>query len=361
MTEMVHDTSRPVMVTGATGYLAGWIVAKLLDHGYTVHAAVRDPDNEDKTAHLTARAAAAPGLIRFFKADLLDEGSYGPAMAGCQVVFHTASPFTTHVADPQRDLVDPAVEGTRNVLASVDETDSVERVVLTSSCAAIYGDNADIPGMPEGKLTEDVWNSSSSIEHQAYSYSKTQAEKAAWEMAKAQERWRLVAINPSFIIGPGLKAMRGAESFALVKQMADGTMKTGAPDLPIGAVDVRDVAEAHLRAAFIPEASGRHIVSAENTSLFELASRLREAHGDRWPFPKSTLPNWLVWLVGPMINKALTRRVVSRNMGRPFVADNSRSRRALGLDYAPVSRAIVEMFDQMVEAGLVKGGRKAKA
>jgi len=297
------------MVTGATGYLAGWIVAKLVEQGYTVHAAVRDPDNAAKVEHLVRCAAAAPGQIKFFKADLLDEGSYAEAMAGCSTVFHTASPFTFAKNDPQKDLVDPAVKGTQNVLRSVNDTPSVERVVLTSSCAAIYGDNADIADMPEKKLTEEVWNTSSSLDHQAYSYSKTEAEKAAWELAGAQDRWTLVTINPSFIIGPGIKAFKGAESFELVKQMVDGTMAMGAPDFYIGAVDVRDVAEAHLRAAFIPEAEGRHILSAEDTSFYEMASHLRDAYGGQYKLPKGKLPTWLVWLVDTMINPFMSRKV----------------------------------------------------
>ena len=171
------DTSKPVMVTGATGYVAGWIVKGLLEAGATVHAPVRNPDSADKIKHLTDTAAQSPGKIRFFKADLLAEGSYAEAMAGCGVVFHTASPFTVDVKDPQKELIDPAVKGTANVLEQANKTPSVERVVLTSSCAAIYGDNTDCAAAPGGRLDESVWNTSSSIDHNAYSYSKTLAER----------------------------------------------------------------------------------------------------------------------------------------------------------------------------------------
>ncbi|MEO1001420.1 MAG: NAD-dependent epimerase/dehydratase family protein, partial [Pseudomonadota bacterium] len=165
MPEPLYDTSAPVLVTGATGYVAGWIVRRLLEEGFAVHAAVRDPENAEKTAHLTAMAAELPGTLQLFRADLLEPGSYGAAMAGCGVVFHTASPFSTNVADPQRDLIDPAVKGTENVLASVNETESVTRVVLTSSCAAIYGDAADCAAAPNGTLTEEIWNTTSSVDH----------------------------------------------------------------------------------------------------------------------------------------------------------------------------------------------------
>jgi len=194
MTEI--DKSKPVMITGATGYVAGWIVQKLLDEGLTVHAPVRDPENAEKLQYLNEIAAKAPGTLKFYQADLLDEGSYADAMAGCQIVFHTASPFKIDVADPQKELIDPAQLGTRNVLEEVNRTESVERVVLTSSCAAIYGDNADLQKTPNGIFTEDIWNTSSSLDHSPYSYSKMLAEKEAWEINEKQNRWDLVTVNP---------------------------------------------------------------------------------------------------------------------------------------------------------------------
>jgi dihydroflavonol-4-reductase len=109
------DKSKPVMITGATGYVAGWIVKKLLDEGFTVHAPVREPENAKKLQYLDKIAENAPGTIIFYKADLLDEGSYAEAMAGCQIVLHTASPFKIDVVDPQKELVDPAQLGTRNI------------------------------------------------------------------------------------------------------------------------------------------------------------------------------------------------------------------------------------------------------
>ena len=182
------DTSAPVMITGATGFVAGWIVKELLEAGVTVHAPVRDPSNPEKLKYLNAIADNSPGEIKFFKADLLDEGSYADAMADCAAVFHTASPFIVDVKDPQKELVDPAQLGTRNVLEEANRTPSVKRVVLTSSCAAIYGDNIDMQKTPNGVFTEEIWNTSSSLTHNAYSYSKPVAEKEAWKIADAQDR-----------------------------------------------------------------------------------------------------------------------------------------------------------------------------
>mgnify|MGYP006284592449 FL=1 len=354
MPDLQIDASKPVMVTGATGYVAGWLIRRLVEEGLTVHATVRDPGDEAKRAHLDAMAAAAPGTIRYFKADLLDADAFDAPLQGCSTAFHTASPFVTTVDDPQRDLVDPAVKGTRHVLQAANRCEGLQRVVLTSSCAAIYGDNADVAETRARCLTEDVWNTSSSLDHQPYSYSKTQAERAAWEIAGGQDRWRLVVVNPSLVVGPSTNDKPTSESFDLMKTIAGGAMKSGAPHWEIGAVDVRDVAEAHLRAAFVPEAEGRHVTSAENTSFIGIAEHLRAERGPDPRLPSKTLPKWLVWLTGPMINPTLTRKVVARNVGRPFCADASKSKAALGLTYRPLGPGLAEMRDQLVAAGRIK-------
>ena len=350
---MKADTTMPVMVTGATGYVAGWIVRRLLDEGFTVHAPVRDPNNPEKLKYLDKIAESAPGKIKYFRADLLDEGSYAEAMAGCQIVFHTASPFKLNVADPQKELVEPAQLGTRNVLEEANRTLSVNRVVLTSSCAAIYGDNADLQKTPKGVFTEEVWNTSSSLEHQPYAYSKTLAEKEAWEINENQSRWDLVAINPSFVIGPGINPHATSESFKVVKQFGDGSLKAGAPRMGLGAVDVRDLAEAHFKAAFTPEAKGRYIISGHNTDLLALAQTLIEKFGDRYPIPRRAMPKWLVWLAGPMINKAMTRKIVSLNIDHPWKGDNSKSVRDLGMQYRPLKESMNDFFQQIIDSGLV--------
>ncbi|WP_323761033.1 NAD-dependent epimerase/dehydratase family protein [Maricaulis sp.] len=347
----------PILVTGGTGYLAGVIIAQLLAAGHVVHATVRDPNRQDRLAALEALAEASPGSIRYFRADLQDPDAFAPAMAGCQLVIHTASPFIAHVADPQRDLVDPAVEGTRNVLTAANTTASVKRVVLTSSCAAIYGDNADIASMPGGKLTEAVWNTSSTLRHQAYSLSKTLAENVAWDLAGDQSRWDLVTINPSLILGPGIDPMTAGESYALLTQIGDGTMASGIPDFRIGTVDVRDVAAAHITAGFTPQAAGRHILSGHNTGFVEMSAILRDHFGDSYRFGRTILPKFLVWLAGPMINPALTRKMVSRNVGIAFIADNAKSRSALGVDYRPLATTLTEHFRQLIEAGRIKPRR----
>lgn len=345
------SSKNPVMVTGATGYVAGWIIKKLLDAGVTIHAAVRDPSNQDKIKHLKELENNSSGEIHFFKADLLQEGSYSEAMKGYETVFHSASPFTTDVKDPQKELVDPALLGTKNVLNEASKTSSVKRIVLTSSVAAIYGDNADVEKSPKGILTEEVWNTSSSLQHQAYSYSKTVAEKAAWEIANQQDQWSLVVINPSLVLGPGTKYHATSESFKILRQICDGTMKVGTPSWGMGIVDVREVADAHIAAAFRPRAQGRHITSGHNADLRDIAASLLEKYGSKYPLPRRKLPKWLIWMLGPFINKAMTRKTVSLNVDIPWKADNSKSIQELGIKYRPLQQTIEDMFQQMIDAG----------
>ncbi|MGB0850912.1 MAG: NAD-dependent epimerase/dehydratase family protein, partial [Bacteroidia bacterium] len=217
------DSSMPVMLTGATGYVGGHIAKKLMENGHVVHAPVRNPDSKEKLKYLNEIAANTEGSIKFFKADLLDDGSYKKAMQGCELVIHTASPFITTTKDPQRDLVDPALKGTSNVMQSVIDTDSVKRVVLTSSCVAMYGDAKDTLDYPDQMMREDIWNTTSSLKQSPYNYSKTVAEKKAWEMSEGQDRFDLVVVNPSFVLGPGINPKGTSESFSVMKQLGDGS------------------------------------------------------------------------------------------------------------------------------------------
>lgn len=349
---MPLPTDAPVLVTGASGYVAGWLVKALLEGGVTVHAAVRDPGDLKKTAHLRALAAETPGRLRLFAADLLRPGSYAQAMAGCSVVFHTASPFRTRVRDPQRELIAPALEGTRNVLASAGKTPSVRRVVVTSSCAAIYTDAADCAAAPGGILTEDIWNTTATLSYQPYSLSKTLAEREAWKIAGEQSQYRLVTVNPSLVIGPSLTPEPTSESFAIVRGFGDGTMRFGAPKLGLGVVDVRDLAEAHVAAGFRAEAEGRHIVSGHNTNILELGKTLIDRYGARYPVPRTSAPKWAVWLAGPLL-AGISRRFVARNVDVKWRADNTKSKRALGATYRPMKTSMEEMFAQMIERGQV--------
>lgn len=346
------DKSKPVMITGATGFVAGWIVKKLLEEGITVHAAVRNPNDKEKLKYLNALAEKSGGTIKYFKADLLEKGSYKEAMQGCELVFHTASPFKMVVKDNQKDLVDPALKGTRNVLESVNETESVKRVVLTSSVASVYGDNVDAKKIPDGIFTEEHWNETSTLNHQPYSYSKVVAEREAWKINKLQDRWDLVTILPSFVLGPGINPRVTSESFSIVKQLGNGLTAAGVPCLHLGGIDIRDLADAQIKAGFTPEAKGRYIISAEHITLLKLGKMLRAKFGSKYPFPRTEFPKFLVWLFAPFAG--YKRKMIQLNVGITLSLDNSKSIKELGMSYRPISESIVDFFQQMIDSGAIK-------
>lgn len=342
------DKDKPVLVTGATSYIAGWLIKQLLAEGITVHACVRDPSNNDKIKHLEKLERKSGAQIKYFKSDLLEEGSYDEAIEGCAVVFHVASPFVLSVEDPQRDLADPAKIGTRNVLESANKAESVQRVVLTSSYVAMFGDNADLVSLPNGTVDEDCWNTTSTLHHQPYPYSKVIAEKEAMRIHQEQNRWDLVVINPSLVLGPSLNESATSESFNIMRQMGNGDLGMGVPNLGIGVVDVRDVAEAHYRAAYTPTASGRYLVSGHDTSMMSIGQQLLPEYKS-YPIPPRILPKALVWLVGPIQNKSLTRKYVCQNVNYDFKGNATKSIKDLGLQYRPLKQSVTEMFQQLID------------
>jgi len=341
------DKTKPVLVTGATGYVAGRLVERLLTDGLTVHAAVRSPENKEKTQYLDALAEKLPGQIKYFKSDLLTDGSYDEAMKDCELVYHTASPFTRAVKNPQTDLVDPAKKGTRNVLESANKIESVKRVVVTSSCASIYGDCKDVLDMPNQELTEDTWNTTSNLDHQPYSFSKTEAEKEAWKINQEQDRWDLVTINPSFVLGPGINPYGTSESFAIMKQIGGGDFKMGAPEFNIGCIDVRDLADAHYKAGMIAEAKGRYIISGTNSGFSEIAGFVKKKFPN-YKISTRKMPKWVLWLIAPTVG--MSRKEVSLNIGYPWKANASKSINELGMKYRPLEETVVEFFQQLVDA-----------
>ncbi|MBN1968649.1 MAG: NAD-dependent epimerase/dehydratase family protein [Candidatus Delongbacteria bacterium] len=349
---MIINKDKPVLVTGATGYVAGWIIKKLFENNIPVHAGVRDLKNNEKLKWLNQLADKYNGKITYFDTNLLKENSYLKAMEDCELVYHTASPFINKVSNPMKDLIEPALLGTRNVLSSVNQTDSVKRVVLTSSIAAIVGDTKDLLGLPDGTCNESHLNTTSSQTHQPYSFSKKIAEEEAWRINSLQNRWDLVVVNPALVLGPGINPNSTSESLRILKQIADGTMKMGAPNLSLSLVDVRDVADAHFNAGFTPKANGRHIISQGRKTLLEIADILREKYGNDYNFPTRNLPKWLIWLLAPTIG--LARKMVSKNIGYPWKSNNQKSIEKLGIAYRPIEETILEHFQQMIDFNIIK-------
>lgn len=350
----VRNTS-PVLVTGAAGYLASWIVQQLLEQGQTVHGTVRSLRDLAKVKHLQEMALRYPGRLQLFEADLMQEGSFDAAMKGCSSVVHAASPyFLKTPKDALRELVEPAVQGTRNVLVSVNRADTVRRVVLTSSIAALYNDACDVGPVAQHTVQEHDVNPNQDVAHNPYAYSKTQAVQAAWEVHALQQRWDLVTIHPGAIFGPSLSRRVDASSVSMMLQFLQGAFRTGVPRLWLGLVDVRDVAQAHVQAVLRPSATGRYLVVAHSLRLLEMAQRMQlQGLSIADKLPRGEAPKWLMWVIGPLVG--LQRSYVARNVGHPVYFNSVRSQTELGLEWRSAADTLNDQIQQIVRDGLLQG------
>jgi len=328
-----QDNSKiTIAVTGASGFIAGELIFQLLAKGYRVKGSVRDVTNETKTKHLKE---SFPKL-ELFQADLLNEGSFDKAFEGCDYVMHTASPFQLEVADPQRDLVDPAVNGTKNVLGAALKAGTVKRVVLTSSVAAVISEA--VP--PADKIwAEDDWNRDSTLSKGPYRLSKRLAEEAAWSFVGEHPQLELVVINPTFIVGPPHSSRVDSTSVRVVKQMLSGELlESGTKPVCLGCVDVRDVARAHINAMEMKEAKGRYLItSTEGFSHLELATMLKEApEFSHYPLPDKAAAPFSY---------------------RPKFS-STKAERELGITYISIPQSLVDMGRKLVELGVVERREK---
>ncbi|XP_051122461.1 phenylacetaldehyde reductase-like [Andrographis paniculata] len=245
-----------VCVTGGSGYLGSWLVKLLLERGYTVKATVLDLGDSSNTDHLKALEGADERL-QLFEANLTDEGSFDSAVAGCDGVFHTASPCFLSCADPLVELIEPAVGGTLNVLESCSKVASIRRVVFTSSIAALTT-NRKPKGA--GVLVDETWFADPEYckeTKQWYVLSKTMAEAASWKFSR-ENGIDLVVLHPGFIIGPHLQPTPNLSS-----QFFIDLIKGHGQFPEYRCVDVRDLAYAHIAAFENPLASGRYPVVGE--------------------------------------------------------------------------------------------------
>lgn len=326
MTAPISD--QPVLVTGATGFVGSETVKQLLDAGYRVRGTTRDAGRavlEDRLLGL----AGAKDRLEMFEADLLDDGAFDEAVGGCEYVHHIASPYLMNVEDPKRDLLDPAVEGTLNVLRSCARAETVNRVVLTSSFAAMMKLDTD------RIFTEDDWNDEASLDFSPYAYSKTMAERAAWDFVATEDvEFDLVVINPVGVIGPSI-VPRVNETDALFIGMTNGTQPAiVAIDYPY--VDVRDVALAHVLAMENSHASGRYLTAAGNMTSRQIRDIGREMFDGVHRFPTFSLDRG----IGVPLSRALvltqprgTRDFLKATVGRPHFVDNSKIREELGIEF----------------------------
>ncbi|XP_078432453.1 dihydroflavonol 4-reductase-like1 [Wolffia australiana] len=265
-----------VCVTGAAGFLASWLVKRLLLAGYRVRGTVRDPEDREKVGHLWELEGAAERL-ELVKADLMVEGSFDEAVRGCEGVFHTASPVVLVKSDPKAEILDPAISGTLNVLKSCKKNPTTRRVVLTSSTSAVrVRPQTELD--PAEPLDETSWSSVDLCERLQiwYPLAKLLSEKAAWKFAEENEL-DLVTVLPSFIVGPSLPrrpCKTVSDVVGLLKGEADAFAWYGR----MGYVHIDDVVSCHVLVYEADAAAGRYICNAAVLTNCQLAARLAQRY-----------------------------------------------------------------------------------
>ncbi|MFT4571032.1 MAG: dihydroflavonol-4-reductase [Hyphomicrobiaceae bacterium] len=345
MSDNLSDTL--VLVTGASGFIAGHCVQTLLADGYRVRGTVRSLANRAKVGHLDQLGTAADDRLELVEADLTSDQGWDTAVSGCTYVLHVASPFPSTTPDDEMELIGPAVEGTQRVLAACARG-GVKRVVLTSSVAAVAYGHASRPGRA---LTEEDWSNPDGCE--PYAKSKTLAERAAWDLVAAlgpEKRFELAVINPGFVLGPMLSNV-GGTSAELIKRLLKREMPA-CPELGWATVDVRDLARAHVLAMTTPAAAGnRYICAGDNVWLRDMARALSEEFAPLgYRVPTGHLPYWVMWL-GARFDK--TMRMTLSGVGRAEQVSNAKARRDLGWKQRDYRETLVDMGHRAIELGML--------
>nr|AGU43753.1 cinnamoyl-CoA reductase [Populus tomentosa] len=308
-----------ICVTGAGGFIASWMVKLLLDKGYTVRGTARNPA-DPKNSHLRELEGAQERLT-LCKADLLDYESLKEAIQGCDGVFHTASPVT----DDPEEMVEPAVNGTKNVIIAAAEA-KVRRVVFTSSIGAVYMD----PNKgPDVVIDESCWSDLEFCKNTKnwYCYGKAVAEQAAWDMAK-EKGVDLVVVNPVLVLGPLLQPTVNASIVHILKYLT-GSAKTYANSVQ-AYVHVRDVALAHILVFETPSASGRYLCSESVLHRGEVVEILAKF------LPEYPIP---------------TKCSDEKNPRKQPYKFSSQKLRDLGFEFTPVKQCLYETVKSLQERG----------
>jgi dihydroflavonol-4-reductase len=332
-----------VLVTGATGFIAGHCIEELLTHGYAVRGTVRSLATAD-VAHLRALADRTGGSLEFVEASLDADAGWAEAVDGCAYVWHVASPNPPRLPRHEDELIRPAVDGTLRVLRAAAANPAVRRVVLTSSTAAIT--SAGDPANPRIH-TEADWPDVDRCD--PYPKSKTLAERAAWDFVRDQ-RLELVTINPGLVLGP-LQARQRTTSTEVVRLLL-ARQVPAVPRLGFAVVDVRDVATAHRLAMETPAAAGnRYICAGEHLWLGEIAAVLAAEFGPRgYRIPTRPLPYWLMWTLARFDK---TMRLALSLVGALVLVSADKARRELGWTPRPASESIVDAAESLLRHGVV--------
>lgn len=333
--------SETILISGATGFIAGHTIERLLAQGFDVVGTVRDPSNAAKNAHLSEMPGAADHL-KLVAADLNDDDPFG-AHVDVDVIMHMASPYVMNVKDPQRDLVDPAVEGTLSMLRAAAKNKRVRRVILTSSMAAITDE-------PDGRvLTEGDWNTKSSLTRNPYYLSKMMAERVAWDFIEQEKpAFDLLVINPFLVIGPSHTSAINTSNQTFV-DLINGQYPA-VMALEWGFVDVRDVADAHIAAMNSITANGRYICASANMTMAQTADLIRDQGYQNSKLPKFSFTGSIGTKLMHLASYTQPSGVGSylrTHLGRVPRFDNSKIRNDLGITFRSPSESIKDTLTDL--------------
>jgi len=342
-----------VLVTGGSGFVGSHTILQLLAAGHQVRATVRDLAREaDVRATLQEGGATAVERLSFVAADLESDAGWPQAVAGCDYVLHVASPFPARIPKDENEIIGPARGGALRVLRAARDA-GVKRVVLTSSFAAI-GYGHPLQSQP---FDENSWTDPAGSDVAPYVKSKTLAERAAWDFIKKEGgALELVSVNPVGVFGPVL-GPDYSTSILLVKRLMDGAVP-GCPKLYFGAVDVRDVADLHLRAMTDPAAKGERFlaVAGDFLSTLEIAQILKRRLGAAAKrVPSREIPNFLVRLAAM---RDPTVKQILPELGKRKNATNEKARRVLSWAPRSAEEAIASTGESLVRYGLLKDSQK---
>jgi nucleoside-diphosphate-sugar epimerase len=338
-----------ILVTGGSGFIAGHCLLQLAEAGHTLRTTVRSAGREAELRETLGKAGAVLGdRLMVCVANLTADAGWREAVRGCDLVLHVASPFPPVAPRSEDELIVPARDGALRVLRAARDA-GARRVVLTSSFAAIgYGQPND-----DRTYSESDWTDLSGSGLTAYVKSKTIAERAAWDfIAKEGGGLELAVVNPVAVYGP-LLGKNLSTSVILVKRLLEGAMP-GCPKLYFGVVDVRDVADLHIRAMADPRAGGERFlaIAGDCMSVRDMSLALRARLGDAARrAPTREVPNWLVRLTALRDPMA---RSITPMLGKIKNASNAKARSLL--DWAPRSRedALTATGESLLRLGLVK-------
>ena len=341
-----------ILVTGGSGFIGCHCTLQLLASGHQVRTTVRNLKREADVRAVLTESGAEPGnRLSFLAADLENDSGWAEAVAGCEFVLHVASPLPLHVPKNEDELIVPAREGTLRVLRAARNA-GVKRVVLTSSFGAIgYGQKPR-----NTPFDEKDWTDPLTPDVLPYIKSKTLAERAAWDfMAREGGNLELAVINPVAVLGPVMGPDFSA-SIQLVKHLMDGAMP-GCPKLIFGIVDVRDIADLHIRAMTHPDAKGERFlgVSGDFMSMREIALILKKRMGtDAKRVPTMQIPNWVVRLAAlwdPAVKQILPE------LGKFKNGTGEKARRILGWKPRSREETVVSTAESLVRLRLLKDSK----